>query len=98
THILQTEMVRRAAITAGGLTHGGAKMTGGRSPPQSCFSSSWLGSSSAGPALTFSCPPSCAPRRTVTTLTLTFRAAANSTAAGLDLSDQSTFVAVERAR
>ena len=37
----------------GGPTHGGAKMTGGRSPPQLCFSLSWLDSSSTAAALTF---------------------------------------------
>ena len=38
----ETEVVLLAVTTAGGPTHGGAKMTGGRSPPQFCFSLSWL--------------------------------------------------------
>ena len=46
-------MVLQAATTAGGPTHGGAKMTGGRSPPQLCFSLSWQDSSSTAAALTF---------------------------------------------
>jgi hypothetical protein len=49
----ETEVVLLAVTTAGGPTHGGAKMTVGRSPPQLCFSLSWLDSSSTAAALTF---------------------------------------------
>ena len=51
THTLKTEVVLLAVTTAGGPTHGGAKMTGGRSPPQLCFSLFWLESSSTAAAL-----------------------------------------------
>src|SRR5215831_6921560 len=41
------------ATTAGGPTHGAAKMTGGRSPPQLYFSLSWQDLSSTAAAFTF---------------------------------------------
>ena len=50
---MKTEVVLLAVTTAGGPTHGGAKMTGDRSPPQLCFSLSWQDSSSTAAALTF---------------------------------------------
>ena len=46
-------MVLPAATTAGGPTHGGARMTGDRSPPQLCFSLSWQDSSFTAAVLIF---------------------------------------------
>jgi len=46
-------VVLPAATTAGGPTHGGARMTGDRSPPQLCFSLSWQDSSSTAAVLIF---------------------------------------------